>query len=460
MTLPGCGGQTGKQHTLCGVDPTDATGLHTPVTLATGPLAVVCWPHWGQEPPRYDAAMDDATLTHGFTLAAPPAGFIANPYPVYAALRQHSPVHSLGPNSWLLTRYDDVLAAYRSPHVSSDKQREFAPRLGAGTPIYEHHTSSLVFNDPPLHTRVRRLLMGALNQRAITRMEAGLVSLVDTLLDRLADEPRPDIVQHFAAQIPVEVIGNLLDVPHAERAPLRGWSLAILSALEPAPSLALLAQANTAVTDFTIYLRTLVAERKRRPGDPDSDVLTRLLNGDAHGSLSEKELLHNCIFLLNAGHETTTNLIGNGLHALLQHRSQLKRLVAEPALIGSAVEELLRFESPLQLNNRLTTAPLVFSGQTLPAGSFITLCLGAANRDPAQFEQPEQLDLARKPNNHLAFGQGAHACSGMNVARLEARIALNALLARFPDMAADGAPQRDMRVRFRGLKTLPVRLLK
>ncbi len=267
-------------------------------------------------------------------------------------------------------------------------------------------------------------------------------------------------MKHFAAQIPVEVIGNLLDVPHAERAPLRGWSLAILSALEPAPSAALLAQANTAVTDFTIYLRTLVAERKRRPGDPDSDVLTRLLNGDAHGSLSEKELLHNCIFLLNAGHETTTNLIGNGLHALLQHRSQLKRLVAEPALIGSAVEELLRFESPLQLNNRLTTAPLVFSGQTLPAGSFITLCLGAANRDPAQFEQPEQLDLARKPNNHLAFGQGAHACSGMNVARLEARIALNALLARYPDMAADGAPQRDMRVRFRGLKTLPVRLLK
>ena len=410
--------------------------------------------------------MDNADLTPGFTLAAPPAGFIDNPYPVYAALRRHSPVHALAPNSWMLTRYDDVLAAYRSPHVSSDKQREFAPRLGAGTPIYEHHTSSLVFNDPPLHTRVRRLLMGALSQRAITRMEAGLVSLVDGLLDRLADEPAPDIVAHFAAQIPVEVIGNLLDVPHAERAPLRDWSLAILSALEPAPSPALLARANTAVTDFTGYLRTLVAERRRHPGDPESDVLTRLLQGDrsdknagAHpGTRSENELLHNCIFLLNAGHETTTNLIGNGLHALLQHRSQLERLVAQPALTGTAVEELLRFESPLQLNNRLTTAPLVFSGQTLPAGSFITLALGAANRDPARFDEPERLDLARKPNNHLAFGQGAHACSGMNVARLEARIAIQALLARYPSLVADGAPERDMRVRFRGLKKLPVRL--
>ncbi len=402
--------------------------------------------------------MDDATLTHGFTLAAPPAGFIANPYPVYAALRRHSPVHPLGPNSWLLTRYEDVLAAYRSPHVSSDKQREFAPRLGVGTPIFEHHTSSLVFNDPPLHTRVRRLLMGALNQRAIARMEAGLVSLVQDLLNRLANQPAPDIVEHFAAQIPVEVIGNLLDVPHAERAPLRDWSLAILSALEPAPSAALLARANTAVTDFTGYLRTLVAARRRHPGDPESDVLTRLLQGDAQGVLSESELLHNCIFLLNAGHETTTNLIGNGLHALLQHPQQLQRLVAEPALINTAVEELLRFESPLQLNNRLTTAPLTFSGQTLPEGSFITLGLGAANRDPTQFDEPERLDLARKPNNHLAFGQGAHACSGMNVARLEARIAIQALLTRYPGLVADGAPERDMRVRFRGLKKLPVRL--
>ena len=401
---------------------------------------------------------DDIQLTDGFSLADAPAAFINDPYPTYAALRRHRPVHPLGPGNWLLTAYGDVLAAYRSPQVSSNKQREFGPRMCNGSPIYEHHTTSLVFNDPPLHTRVRRLLMGALNQRAIARMEAGVVALVDALLDRLADAGEPDIVEHFAAQIPVEVIGNLLNVPHADRAPLRGWSLAILSALEPAPDAALLARADRAVTGFCDFLRVLVNDRRKHPGDPESDVLTRLLQGDGQGTLSEKELLHNCIFLLNAGHETTTNLIGNGVQALLQNRSQWDRLLAEPALVPSAVEELLRFESPLQLNNRLTTAPLLFSGQELPAGSFITLAIGAANRDPAVFDQPECLDVARKPNPHLAFGQGAHACSGMNVARLEARVALAALVARYPRLNARGAPVRDMRVRFRGLKHLPVTL--
>jgi cytochrome P450 len=364
----------------------------------------------------------------------------------------------MSPGSWLLTRYDDVLATYRSSVVSSDKQREFTPKYGAGTPLLEHHTTSLVFNDPPLHTRVRRILMGALNQRAIARMEAGLVALVDGLLDQLADQPAPDLVEHFAAQIPVEVIGNLLDVPRADRAPLRGWSLAILSALEPAPSPELLARGHAAVTEFSAYLKTLVAHRDAHPGDPDSDVLTRLLRGDAEGRLSETELLHNCIFLLNAGHETTSNLIGNGLHALMTQRSQLDRLLDQPALINTAVEELLRFESPIQLNNRLTTAPLQLGAHTIPAGQFVTLAIGAANRDPGEFEQPNTLDIARKPNNHVAFGQGAHACSGMNVARLEGRIAIAALLKRYPRVDLAAAPERDRRLRFRGFKRLPVRL--
>ncbi len=401
--------------------------------------------------------LDADTVAH-FSLAAPPPGFVADPYPWYAALRQHSPVHALGPDSVLLTRYDDVLAVYRSAQVSSDKQLEFAPKLGAGSPLYEHHTTSLVFSDPPLHTRVRRILMGALNQRAIARMEPGLVALVDGLLDRLADQPAPDLIEHFAAQIPVEVIGNLLAVPHADRGPLRDWSLAILSALEPAPSAAVLARGNAAVSDFLPWLRDLIAQRRAHPGDPEADVLTRLMQGDADGQLSERELMHNCIFLLNAGHETTTNLIGNGLDTLLTHRDQLERLVADPSLINPAVEELLRFESPLQLNNRRATAPVAISDRTLPAGCFITLGIGAANRDPAVFADPERPDLARKPNNHLAFGQGAHACSGMNVARLEGRIAVGALLARFPRLTRRGAPRRDLRMRFRGLRELPVNL--
>lgn len=392
--------------------------------------------------------------TEGFSLAAPPPGFVDDPYPFYARLRTASPVHALGPDSVFLTRYDDVLAVYRSPHAKSDKQREFGPKFGAGTPLFEHHTTSLVFNDPPLHTRVRRILMGALNQRAIARMEAGVVSLVDGLLEQLP--AHADLIDDFAAQIPVEVIGNLLDVPRSEREPLRDWSLAILSALEPAPAPAVLERGHAAVREFSAYLQELVAARRRHPGDPEADVLTRLLLGDAEGTLTESELLHNCIFLLNAGHETTSNLIGNGMHALLTHRDQFDRLVAEPALIGSAVEELLRFESPLQLNNRFTAAPIELSDRVLPAGVFVTLGIGAANRDPAVFADPDRLDLARKPNNHLAFGQAAHACSGMNVARLEGRIAIGRLVARHPKLALAGAPERDPRVRFRGFRDLPV----
>ena len=400
-----------------------------------------------------------AAALAGFTLASPPPGFIADPYPWYAALRRHHPVQAIGHGQWLLTRHDDVAAVYRAPQARSDKRREFGPKFGVGTPLFEHHTTSLVFNDAPLHSRVRRLLLGALNQRAITRMEASVSALVERLLDRLADQPAPDLVGHFAAEIPVEVIGNLLDVPAADRAPLRGWSLAILSALEPAPSAAVLARGHAAVTAFCDALRSLVAQRRAHPGDPDADVLTRLIQGEVNGQrLSEPELLHNCIFLLNAGHETTTNLIGNGVHALLSQRQAWDRLVAEPALITTAVEELLRFESPLQLNNRQLDAPLRLRDHSLAAGDFLTLGVGAANHDPAVFDQPEQLDLARKPNPHLAFGHGAHACAGLNVARLEARIALGALARRYPALDLAGPPVRDQRLRFRGFSALPIRL--
>ena len=395
----------------------------------------------------------------GFSLAGAPPAFIDDPYPFYDALRAHSPVHPLAPGQWLLTRHDDVAAVYRAPQAKSDKRREFAPKFGPGTPLYEHHTTSLVFNDAPLHTRVRRLLLGALNQRAITRMEAGVAALVQRLLDQLADQPAPDLIAHFAAEIPVEVIGNLLDVPQADRAPLRGWSLAILSALEPAPSPEVLARGHAAVTAFCDQLRSLVAHRRAHPGDPQADVLTRLIQGETDGEqLSEAELLHNCIFLLNAGHETTTNLIGNGVHAMLTQRAAWDRLVAEPGLIHTAVEELLRFESPLQLNNRQLDAPLVLGDVALAAGDFLTLGVGAANHDPAQFHQPAVLDLARKPNHHLAFGHGAHACAGLNVARLETRIALGALAQRYPRLALAGPPVRDRRVRFRGFAALPIAL--
>ena len=395
-------------------------------------------------------------LARAFQLTRVPADFIEDPYRYYALLRRHDPIHELENGALLLTRYEDVVSVYRDPYASSDKKAEFQPKFGASL-LYEHHTTSLVFNDPPLHTRVRRLIMGALNQRAIARMEADVATLVDRLLDQMPAKQQPDLIEDFAAQIPVEVIGNLLAVPREERGPLRGWSLAILSALEPAPPPDLLDRGNHAVRDFLAYLKTLVTQRRRQPGDPESDVLTRLIQGEFDGErLTETELLHNCIFLLNAGHETTTNLIGNGVHALLVHRAEFERLRANPEIIASAVEELLRFESPLQLNNRVTTAKTEIGGHAFPAGTFITLGVGAANRDPAQFSDPERLDVSRKPNRHVAFGQADHACAGMNVARLEARIAIGRMLDRFPRLDLAGQPERDQRIRFRGFRHLPV----
>ncbi len=405
--------------------------------------------------------MSSAPSPVDFDLRAPPADFPDDPFRYYRWLRQSDPVRVMPDGSVFLTRYDDVAAMYREPDASSDKQHEFLPRFGR-SPLYEHHTTSLVFNDPPLHTRVRRPILGAVNQRAIVRMERGVVELVERLLDEMAGLAAAgpvDLVEAFAAAIPVEVIGNLLAYPREARGPLRGWSLAILAALEPAPTERMKEAGNQAVEAFLASLRALVADRKAHPLDPDEDVLTRLIRGSGDGEpLTEQQLLHNCIFLLNAGHETTTNLIGNGLHALLGHADQLDRLVSEPSLLPSAIEEMLRFDSPLQLNNRRLLRPVPIGGRTFPDGTLVTMCIGAANRDPAQFPDPDRFDIGRRPNRHLAFGHGDHACVGMNVARMEARIAIGALLARFPRLQAAAGAERDRRVRFRGFRHLPVRL--
>ncbi|WP_316198337.1 cytochrome P450 [Bradyrhizobium sp. SZCCHNS2002] len=405
-------------------------------------------------------AADARELAANFDLQDLTPGFYADPYPTYRALRDHEPVKRLRNGSYFLTRYDDLVTAYKNTKAfSSDKKREFAPKYGPSL-LYEHHTTSLVFNDPPAHTRVRRLIMGALSPRAIAEMEPALIALVDRLLDAIEAKGKFELIGDFASAIPVEVIGNLLDVPHEERGPLRDWSLAILGALEPVLSPEQFSRGNEAVKDFLIYLEDLVARRRARPGNPERDVLTRLIQGETHGEgngerLSEKELLHNCIFLLNAGHETTTNLIGNGLVALLQHPAEKRRLLQAPELIRTAVEEILRYESSNQLGNRMTTERVELGGITLEPGTFVTLCIGAANRDPAQFEDPERFDVTRISNKHLAFGTGAHQCAGMALARLEGAIAISRFLKRFPNYTLTGEPVRGGRVRFRGFLSVP-----
>lgn len=411
-------------------------------------------------------------IAAAFDLRALPPDFHANPYPVYAALREREPVRRMPDGSWLLTRHADLVAVYRDAQgFSSDKKVEFTPKFarpfdGAGSPLLEHHTTSLVFNDPPLHTRVRKLIMGALTRRAIADMEPGLVRLVDGLLDGIDARGGGDLVEDFASAIPVEIIGNLLGVPHDERGPLRGWSLAILGALEPKLTPEQEDLGNRSVREFVDYLRVLVAERRQRPGDPEHDVLTRLIQGEQAGEqLSESELLQNCIFILNAGHETTTNLIANALVALQEWPSEKDHLLRvigprpdwaalEPAMT-LAVDEFLRFESSNQLGNRRALRACEVGGVALPEGALVTLCIGAANRDPAQFAQPDVLDLQRADNRHLAFGFGIHQCAGLSLARLEGRIAIGRFLARFPRYRLTEAPTRGGRARFRGFLKAP-----
>jgi cytochrome P450 len=392
-----------------------------------------------------------------FDLRNLPRSFYDDPYPTYAALRAASPVRRLPDGSFFLTRYADLEHVYRDTATfSSDKRIEFKPKFG-DSPLYEHHTTSLVFNDPPLHTRVRRIIAGALTPRAIAEMEEGLIAVVDTLLDRIESKGRADVVAEFASVIPVEIIGNLLGVPHGERESLRRWSLAILGALEPAPTPAMLETGNQAVRDFLVYLERLVADRRRHPVEAAKDVLTRLLGQDRDGErLTEAELLQNCIFILNAGHETTTNLIGNGLQLLIEWPDQRRALLRDPELIRTAVEEFLRFESSNQLGNRRTIVDTRLGGVELPAGSQLNLCIGAANRDPEQFDAPDRLNIARAPNRHLAFASGAHLCIGLNLARLEGRVAISRFISRFPDYRPSGTALRGGRARFRGFSAIPI----
>jgi len=414
-------------------------------------------------------AQRTAEIVGGFDLRALPADFYTNPYPVYALLRETEPIKRMPDGSYFLTRYADLVSVYRDAQAfSSDKKVEFTPKYGAGSPLLQHHTTSLVFNDPPLHTRVRKLIMGALTRRAIAEMEPGLVSLVDSLLDRIEGQGGGDLIEDFASAIPVEIIGNLLGVPHADRGPLRGWSLAILGALEPKLTPEQEALGNRSVSEFTAYLKTLVADRRKHPGDPEHDVLTRLIQGEAAGErLSEAELLQNCVFILNAGHETTTNLIGNALVALQEWPAEkealiarMKQLASDPAALemalGTAIDEFLRFESSNQLGNRRAVRACRIGGVSLEEGALLTLCIGAANRDPAQFANPDKLELTRPNNRHLAFGFGIHQCAGLSLARLEGRIAVGRFLARFPDYRLTASPTRGGRARFRGFLRAPV----
>ena len=401
----------------------------------------------------------------GFDLRKLDAAFLADPYPTYRALRETDPIHRMPDGSYFLTRYQDCLAVYRDTDTwSSDKKLDFRPNF-ADSLLYEHHTTSLVFNDPPYHTRVRKLLAPAFTPRALRELQARIETLVDRLLEAAAQRGEIDLIADFAAAIPIQLIGDMLGIPQGERAPLRDWSLAILGALEPALGEEQFATGVGAVAEFKDYLDHIVTDRLRNDASDPAEILSKLIGASAYATpaqdgerLSKLELIHNCIFLLNAGHETTTNLIGNAVDLLIRHPAAMSELRRHPDLIETAVEEFLRMESSNQLGNRRALKDTTLGGVTLPAGTYVHIGIGAANRDPAQFADPDRLDIHREPNRHLAFGTGSHACAGMSLARMEAQVAIGRLLQRFATIAPSGAFVRGGRARFRGFKSYPVRV--
>lgn len=387
-----------------------------------------------------------------------PDDYFQDPYPWLAALRQHDPVRLCPDGSIYLTRHADLFAVYRDPKTfSSDKKQQFKPLLG-DSPLYEHHTTSLVFNDPPLHTRVRRAFGNAMSPRAVAEMRPWVQRVVDTLLDNIAARETFDLVEDYAAAIPVEVIGSLLRIPENERGPLRAWSLAILGALEFELTDERRAEGNRAVTEFIEFLDGFVTRRAATLANDDDDLLARLWRwgaGDGE-QLRGAELYHQIVFLLNAGHETTTNLITNGVLALLERPDALAELREGRVPVSVAVEELLRFEAPIQLNNRRAVVDTSIAGIPVAAGTNITMNIAGANRDPAVFEDPDTLHLTRNPNPHLCFGSGIHTCAGLHVARLEGEVAIAALLERFPSLVLAGEVERARRARFRVILHAPM----
>ena len=405
------------------------------------------------------------TLAAAFDLKKLSAEFLADPYPTYRALRQFDPVHRMPDGSYFLTRYDDCLSVYRETKTwSSDKKIDFRPNFAASL-LYEHHTTSLVFNDPPYHTRVRRLLAPAFTPRALRVLQSRVEDLVDRLLDAAAEKGEIDVIADFASAIPVQLIGDMLGIPQDERGPLRAWSLAILGALEPVLSRQQFETGVSAVAEFKDYLDNIISDRLRTAHTDPAEILSKLIEASDYAAqaddserLTELELIHNCIFLLNAGHETTTNLIGNAVDLLIRYPDAMRDLRSHPDAIGTAVEEFLRMESSNQLGNRRAAKDTVLGGVAVPSGSYVHICIGAANRDPEQFADPDRLDIRRQPNRHLAFGTGIHACAGMSLARMEAQVAVGRLLRRFGRIEPAAAPARGGRARFRGFTAYPVRL--
>jgi cytochrome P450 len=387
---------------------------------------------------------------------------LADPFPVFRELRERDPIHRsnvLG--GWVITRYDDVRMVLSDRRFSAQRIRPFfaqlSPESRAAYAVLEESISNwAVFHDPPVHTRLRGLMNKAFTAQAVERLASSIAKLVNQLLDRVITAGKMDLIADFAYPLPASVILELLGLHCGDLDRVKVWSdeLALfVGSSVNTPDKYQRASAN--VAEMNDYFRDAISRHRRAPGN---DLLTALIAAhDTLGVLSEDELIATCVLLVFAGHETTTKLIGNSMLALMRHPNQLQRLREDASLIESAVEELLRFDGPAAAAVRIVAEPVTMRGITLNQGDRVFAMINAANRDPRAFLEPERLDLGRRNNRHLAFGQGIHFCIGAPLARLEARIAIHALLARCPEIClATGELVWSDSLVFRGLHHLPV----
>jgi hypothetical protein len=390
--------------------------------------------------------------------------FNANPYPTYHRLREEDPVHRyLIGGDWIVTRYADVKAVLKSGCVRTDdrpksiqERNKYLLHKEKNLDILAYTTSRFLFYmNPPDHTRLRGLVGKGFSSIVVERMRPHIQEIVDELLDKVRHKGSMDIVAELASPLSVSVISKLLGIPKEAQQQLHQWTNVLSRILDPLVSLKEYEAMNQATEEIQEYLRTLIAEREK---EPQEDFISNLIAAkDQSDRLSQKDLLAICTLLFGAGEETTGNTIGNGMLALLQHPNQMEQLKREPTMIQSAVEEVIRYDSAIQMLTRIATDNLEIGNQTIKAGEKIVLCLGAANRDPAQFPNPDELNINREQNHHLAFADGIHYCLGAALARVETQIAINTLIQRFPDLKlASNKLEWKKSIVIRGLKSLSV----
>ncbi|MFD7016290.1 cytochrome P450 [Streptomyces sp. NPDC059161] len=393
------------------------------------------------------------------------ADFVADPYPAYGELRAAGRVHYYAPTAqWLVPHHADVSALLRDRRLGRSYRHRFThEEFGRTTPPAAHepfHTLNdhgLLDLEPPDHTRIRRLVSQAFTPRTVERLAPTVRRLAARLVDDFRAAGGGDLVAEVAEPLPVAVIAEMLGIPEADRPLLRPWSAAICGMYELAPDEETAARAVKASLEFTEYLRELIAGRRKNPGDDLISALIAAYEDESGDRLSEQEMISTCVLLLNAGHEATVNTTANGWWALLRNPAQLAALRAAPdALLPTAVEELMRYDTPLQLFERWVLEDIEFAGQILPRGSEVALLFGSANRDPARFADPDTLDLARVDNPHISFGAGIHYCLGAPLARLELRASFGELLKKAPLLRLAAEPEWQSGFVIRGLKELHV----